>query len=93
MQRVNDVGCQATVKKKPEDVVAVMSSGLKPYFYFVSRESAGPDTLQQGLEAVSVVRDCEYARQHLAFRAEDKAIVLVFRNIDSNANHNDTSKR
>ena len=35
MQRVNEEGGQTFLKKKPEDVVAVVSGSLKPYFYVV----------------------------------------------------------
>ena len=35
MQRIDDVGWQALVKQKSEDVVAVVSGSLKPYFYFI----------------------------------------------------------
>ena len=91
MQGVNDVGGQTFVKKKPEDVVAVVSGSLKPYLYFVCREGAGSNPLQQNAEAFSVILDSKHVGQHLAFRAEDEAVVLVLRHINSNANHNDTS--
>ena len=34
-QGIQDIGEQTIVKKKPQQVVAVMSGRLKPYFYFV----------------------------------------------------------
>ena len=39
------VGVLDLNEKKSEDVVAVVSGSLKPYFYFVGRERTGPDTL------------------------------------------------
>ena len=35
MQGIHDIDGQIIVKKKPKDVVAIMSGSLKPYFYFV----------------------------------------------------------
>ena len=45
MQGVQDIGGQTVVKKKPKQVVAVMSGRLKPYFYFVLRVGAILDSL------------------------------------------------
>ena len=42
-QRVQDIGGQTVVKKKPEDVVAVMPGRLKPYFYAVLGRGAAPE--------------------------------------------------
>ena len=55
MQWVYDIGWQAAVKKKPKNVVAVMSGSLKSYFYFVCRTSAAANGLQQGVEAFCIV--------------------------------------
>ncbi len=73
-------------------IVAVVSGSLKPYFYVVCRAGAGTDCLKQQLKAVPVVGYCEYTGQRLAFRAENKTVVLVFRHINSNTNHDDTSR-
>ena len=45
VQRIDDVGGQTFVKQKSEDVVAVMSGSLKPYFYFIFRTSTAVDSL------------------------------------------------
>lgn len=37
VQGVNDKAVQAVVKKKPKNVVAVVSGSLKSYFYFALR--------------------------------------------------------
>jgi hypothetical protein len=92
VQRVNDIGGQTFVEKEPEDVVTVVSGSLKPYFYVVCRPGAGTNPLQQCLETVPVVGNGEYIGQNLIFRTEDKAVVLVLRHINSNANHDDTSR-
>ena len=54
-QRVQDIGGQTVVKKKPKNVVAVMPGRLKPYFYAVLRGGTGPELVQQGVEAIQVI--------------------------------------
>ena len=44
-QGIQDIGGQTVVKKKPEQIVAVMSGRLKPYFYFVLRVGTILDSL------------------------------------------------
>ena len=51
-QRVQDIGGQTVVKEKPKDVVAVMPGRLKPYFYAVLGCRAGPELVQQSVEAL-----------------------------------------
>ena len=68
-----------------------MSGSLKPYSYFICRCGTGANPLQQCLKALSVVGDGKDILQHLALGIEDKAVLLVLRHIDSNANHKDTS--
>ena len=92
VQRVDEEGGQTFLKKKPEDVVAVVSGSLKPYFYVVCRVAARPNPLQQGLKAIYVVGDGEHIGQHFVLRTEDKAVMFVLRYINSNANHDDTSR-
>ena len=60
VQRIDDVGVQTFVKQKSEDVVAVMSGSLKPYFYFVFRASTAANGLQQRVKALCVVWDSKY---------------------------------
>ena len=91
MQRIDDVGWQALVKQKSEDVVAVVSGSLKPYFYFILRTSTAADCLQERVEALCVVRDGEYICQDFTFRADDEAVVLVLGHVNSYANHENTS--
>ena len=67
VQRVNEIGVQTVLKKKPEDVVAVVSGSLKPYFYVVCQTGARLYPLQQSLKAVSVVGDGEHIGQHFTF--------------------------
>ena len=64
--RQYDLSWFGDVKKKPEDVVAVMSGSLKSYFYVVCRAGTGMDTLQQGLEAFPVVGNGEHIGQNFA---------------------------
>ena len=45
MQRIDNVGGQTLVNQKSENVVAVMSSSLKPYFYFIIRTCAAANLL------------------------------------------------
>ena len=47
MQRVDDKGGQTFVKEKSEDVVAVMTGGLKSYFYFGQIRRCGFDFLEK----------------------------------------------
>jgi hypothetical protein len=44
-----------------------MSGCLKPYFYAVLRCGAGPELVQQSLEAFQIVGDGERIRQNHAF--------------------------
>ena len=49
-------------------------------------------TLQQGLKAVPVILDREDVRQDLTFRAEDEAVMFVLGYVDSDTNHDGTSR-
>ena len=91
VQRVYDIGWQATVKKEPKNVVAVMSGSLKPYLYFVCRTSAATNGLEKSVKAFRIIGDGEYICQDFAFRAEDEAVVLVLGNVNTHTNHDDTS--
>ena len=51
------------VSYKDLKVVAVMSGCLKPYFYFVLRRGAVPDSLQQKVESIQRIGDGEHIRQ------------------------------
>lgn len=86
-----NIGGQTVVKKKPKNVVAVMPGRLKPYFYAVLGGGTGPELVQQGVEALQVIRDGEYIRQGDALGAENEAVVLILGHINSNANHSKTS--
>ena len=55
MQRIDDVGGKAFVKQKSEDVVAVASGRLKPYFLFISQVSTVVNHLQQCTKSLRVV--------------------------------------
>jgi len=77
VQRIDNVGWQTFVKQKSENVVAVVSSSLKSYFYFVCRTGTAANGLQQGTDPFCIVWDGEYICQDFAFRAEDEAIMLV----------------
>ena len=89
MRRIDDVGWQAFVKQKSEDVVAVVSGSLKPYFYFIFWTGAAANRLQQHVKALCVVLNGEYICQNFAFRAEDEAVVLVLGNVNSHTNHDE----
>lgn len=73
----NKFAYKTIVKKKPENVVAVMPGCLKPYFYVVLRRRAVPNSLQQNGKTVQTVWDGEHIRKDFAFRVEDKAVVLI----------------
>jgi hypothetical protein len=60
VQWVNDKAVQAVVKKKPENVVAVVSGSLKPYLYFALGCGACLDSFQQTAESLHVVGDGEH---------------------------------
>jgi hypothetical protein len=77
VQRIDNVGWQTFVKQESENVVAVMSGSLKSYLYFICRTGTAANSLQKCVKALCVVRDGEYICQNFAFRAEDKAVVLV----------------
>ena len=91
VQRVDDKGGQTVVEKKPEDVVAVVSCGLKSYFNFICRSGTGTNPLQQDLETFPAVGNGEHIRRDFTFRTDDKAVVLVLCHINTDTNHNDTS--
>ena len=91
VQRIDDIGGQTFVKQKSENVVAVMSGGLKPYFYFVFRTGTATNGLQKGVKALCIVGNGEYICQDFAFRVEDEAVMLVLGDIDTHTNHDDTS--
>ena len=59
VQWIDDVGGQTFVKQKSKDVVAVVSSSLKSYFYFILRVSAAANRLQQCVKALCIVLDGE----------------------------------
>ena len=89
MQRIDDIGGQTFVKKKSEDVVAVVSGSLKPYFYFILRASTAANGLQEPVKVLCIVLDGEYICQDFTFRAEDEAVVLVLGNVNSHTNHDE----
>ena len=89
MQRIDDEGGQTFVKQKSEDVVAVVSGSLKPYFYFIFWTGAAANRLQQHVKALCVVLDGEYICHSFTFRAEDEAVVLVLGNVNSHTNHDE----
>ena len=64
-----------------------MPSGLKPYFYFILRCGTILDSLQQVVEPVQGIRNCEHICQDITIGTDDEAIVLIFRNINANRNH------
>ena len=71
----------------PQNVETVMSGGFKTYFYFVRIILERADGGIEGIEAVAVVGDGEGFSKQLTVRGKNAAIVLVFRNVDTNANH------
>ena len=64
-----------------------MSGRLKPYFYFVLCMGAILDSLQQAVETIYRIWDCERIRQDFTLGTDDEAIVFIFRDIDTNRNH------
>ena len=65
MQRVDDIGGQTFVKEKSEDVVAVMTGGLKSYFYIAQIRCCRLEPLKKQTEAVLIIADGEDLRQNL----------------------------
>ena len=51
MERVNDKGGETFVKEKSENVVAVMASSLKSYFYFAQIWCYRLELLEEQVEA------------------------------------------
>ena len=76
-QGIQDIGEQTFVKKKPQQVVAVMSGRLKPYLYFVLWCGAIPDSLQQAVESIHGVWNGKYIGQNFTLGVDDEAIVLI----------------
>ena len=76
------------VKKKPEDIVAVVSSSLKSYYYFFRLLGTGMDSLQKAFKAIPIVLDSEYVGKNFTFRVEDKAIMLIFGHVNTDTDHN-----
>ena len=70
MQRIDKVGWQTFVKQKSEDVVAVVSGSLKPYFYFAFRAGTAVNGLQQCIKSLRIVLDGKYICQNFTFRAK-----------------------
>ena len=64
MQRVDDKGGQTFVKEKSEDVVAVMPSGLKSYFYIAQIRCYRQEPIEKQAEAVLIIGDGENLRQN-----------------------------
>ena len=62
VQRIDDIGWQAFIKQKSEDVVAVVSGSLKSYFYFILWVGTATNRLQECVEALCIVLDGEYIR-------------------------------
>ena len=89
MQRIDNIGWQALVKQKSENVVAVMSSSLKSYFYFVIWTCAAVNLLQQGIKSICIIGNGEYTRKGFPFRIQDNAIMLILGNINTHTNHNE----
>ena len=85
-------------KTKPDRVDArtiasmlLSDAGLKPYFYFVLRCGTIPDSLQQAMKPVHVVGNRKHIRQDFPLGADDEAIVLILRDINTNRNHHNKS--
>ena len=62
-----------------------MSGRLKSYFYAILGRRAGLEFVQQGIEALQLVRDGKYIRQDCTLRIEDEAVVLILDHVNSNA--------
>jgi hypothetical protein len=93
VQGVQDIGGETVVKKKPENVVAVMPGSLKPYFYFVLRRGTLADPLQQTVKALQAVWNGENVREDFPIRVDDEAVVLVLGNVNPNRNHSKNLQR
>ena len=68
VQGIQDIGCQAAVKKEPQEVIAVMPGRLKSYFYAVLGRNAATDLFQKELKSLHAVGDGEHVCQHFPFR-------------------------
>ena len=91
MQRIDNKGVQTFVKQESENVVAVMSGSLKPYFYFVCRTGTAANGLEKRVKAFRIVGNGEYICQDFPFRTEDEAVMLILGNVNTHTNHDDTS--
>ena len=59
VKRIYDIGVQTFVKNKSQQVVAVMTSCLKSYFYFAQIRCYRLEFLEKQVEADLVIRDGE----------------------------------
>jgi hypothetical protein len=87
VERVNDEGGKTFVQEKSENVVAVMASSLKSYFYFAQIRCYRLERLEEQVEADLVIGDGENIRQDLSIRVYDVAIMFVFGNINADIGH------
>ena|GEM_PF-6087099 len=55
MKRVDDKGGETFVEQETEQIVAVMSGGLKPYFYFAQICRRSTNSLEQVIKTDQIV--------------------------------------
>ena len=87
VERIYDIGVETFVKEKSKQVVAVMTSSLKSYFYFAQIRCYRLERLEEQVEADLVIRDGEDFCQDFSIRVYDVAVVLVFGNINADDDH------
>jgi hypothetical protein len=64
-----------------------MSGGFKSYFYFIQIFLKGRNCFKKASEALEIIGNRERLGKDLTIRGKDRAIVLVFGNIDTDVNH------
>lgn len=93
VQRIDYDGIETRVFQESENIAVVVSRGFEPCFYFARILFNGLDFEQQIVKPVYVVLYCKNIVQNLTLGINDKAVMLVLCNVDSDINHNDTPFR
>ena len=87
MQRIDDIGRQTFVKQKSEQIVAVMSCGFQSCFCFAQIFCDGLDSAVQAFKTIEIIWNGEHIMQNLTFGVDDKAVMLVLCDVDSDIDH------
>ena len=87
MKRIDEEYAEFLFEQVTKYVVAIMSGGFQPYFYFGQIRSHGSYFLEKILKSLSGVLDDERSIKLYTIRVADIAVMLVFGDIDTNIDH------